>query len=64
MLLLTKKRENKYKKQKFYYICKEEFNEVLNEDKNYPRVQDHCHFTGNFQGVLIVSVIYEIRRQN
>ena len=50
MLLLTKKQEKKYVKQKVCHICKQEFNEMFNEDENYRRVRDHRHYTGKFRG--------------
>ena len=50
MLPLTKKKKKSYKKQKYSHICKEEFNEKFNEDKNYPKVYNHCHYTGKYRG--------------
>ena len=38
MLTLTNKQEKEYKKQILCPICKEEFNDILNEDENYRRV--------------------------
>ena len=45
MLPLIKNEEKKYKKQKFCQICKEKFNGMFNEDENYCRVCDHCHYS-------------------
>ena len=46
--------ENKsYKKQKVSYICKKEFsadNGNDNNDKEYYKVRDHCHYTGKYRG--------------
>ena len=48
MLPLTKKQERKYKKQKIYHKCKQEFNDMFSEDENYHRVRDHCHYPGKY----------------
>ena len=50
MLPLTKKQENKCKKQNLYHTCKQEFDKEFNEDQNYSKVQDHCHCTQVYQG--------------
>ena len=43
--LLTKKQQKSYQKTKTYYICKEKM-----KDKNYPKVNYHCHYTGKYRG--------------
>ena len=47
MLPLTKK-QKKYKK--LSHTCKQEFNDIFDEDENYPRVQDHFHYTVKYRG--------------
>ena len=44
MVTNDNRRETKYSKQEFCYICKKEFDD--NGDKKYCTVQDHCHYTG------------------
>ena len=47
MVPLTAKEEICYNKQKFGYICKEEFN---NNDKKQQNITDHSHYTGKYRG--------------
>ena len=49
MLPLAKKEKNSYKKQNFCHICKEKLNEEFNEDENYLKVYNHCHYTGKYR---------------
>ena len=56
VLLLTEKQE-KFKKRKFCHICKWQFNEEFNEDKNYFRSWIIAIKQGNILGLPIVSVI-------
>ena len=53
MIPLTYEESKSYKKQKFCYICRKEFNTDKN-DKNafklYYRARDHCHYTGKYRG--------------
>ena len=37
-------------KQEFCQICEDELNEDFNEDKNYHKVPNHCHYTGKYTG--------------
>ena len=53
MIPLTDEENNSYEKQKFYYICKKEFNIDENDKiafKLYHKVRDHCHYTRKFRG--------------
>ena len=45
MKLLTKEQQKSYQKTKTCYICKEKM-----KDKNYPKVNYHCHYTGKYRG--------------
>ena len=38
-----------YIKQRVCYICKKEFS-TDDGNKNYHKVRDHCHYTGEFRG--------------
>ena len=51
MLLLTKI-EKTYKEQKFCQLCKEEFNQEFNEDVNYCKVPEHCHYKWKYRGTV------------
>ena len=42
---LTKKQQKSYENAKICNICKETF-----EDKNYCKVRNHCHYTGECRG--------------
>ena len=61
MLTLTNKQEKEYKKQILCPICKEEFNDILNEDENYRRVWGHCRYTWEYRAVG--HSIYHLRSQ-
>ena len=53
MIPVTDHKTKSYEKQKVCHICKKEFSTDKN-DKNtfkiYPKVRDHCHYTGKFRG--------------
>ena len=48
VLPLTKKQEKKYKK--LSQTCKQEFNDIFDEDENYLRVQNYFHYTVKYRG--------------
>ena len=58
---LIDEKNKSYKKQKFCYICKKEFN-TDDENKKYHKVRDHCHDTGEFRGAAhsICNLRYKI----
>ena len=52
MKLLTKEQQESYENAKIFYICKEELENKYLKDKNYYKVRDHCHHTGEYRGVV------------
>ena len=46
MTPLTKKEEKHHNKQKVCYKCKKKFN---TDDKKHHKVQDHCHYSGQYK---------------
>ena len=50
MKLLTKKQHELYENAKICYICKAKFGNKYLRDKNYRKVRDHCHYTGECRG--------------
>ena len=48
MIPLTDKENKSYEKQKVCYICKEDFS--TDNDKNYHKVRDHCHYAEKCRG--------------
>ena len=48
MIPLTNEENKSYKKQKVCYIRKKEFS-TDDDNKNYHKVRDHCHYTGKFR---------------
>ena len=51
MVLLTYEENKSYKKQKVCHICKKEFStDNDNDNKEYYKVRDHCHYTGKHRG--------------
>lgn len=57
MLPLIKNEEKKYEKQVLCQICKDKFNGMFNEDENYCRVCDHCHYLTNTEVRRSASLI-------
>ena len=47
MKLFTKKQHESYENAKICYICKED---KYAKDKNYLKVRDYCHYTGEYRG--------------
>ena len=50
MKLLTKELQESYENAKICYICKEKFENKDVKYKNYRKVRDHCHYTGEYIG--------------
>ena len=50
MKLLTKEKQESYENAKICYICKGKFDNKYLKDKNYCKVRDHCHYTGEYRG--------------
>ena len=47
---LTNEQQNSYENSKICYICKDKFEDQNATDKNYRKVRDHCHYTGEYRG--------------
>ena len=43
----------------FYHICKKNFQHKYTDDKNYNKVSNHCHFTGNYRAYLVWNIVYQ-----
>ena len=52
MKLLTKEQQKSYENTKICYICKVKFENKYLEDKKYPKVRHHCHYTGEYRGTV------------
>ena len=50
MKLLAKEQHESYEKARICYICEEKFENECLKDKKYPKVRDHCHYTGEQRG--------------
>ena len=50
MKLLTNKQQKLYENTSIYYICKEKFENKYTKDEKYPKVRDHCLYTGEYRG--------------
>ena len=67
MIPLTDEEIKSCQKQNVCHICKKEFITDKN-DKNtfklYPKVRDHCHYTGKFRGAShsICNLRYKIQK--
>ena len=56
MLPLTKKQEENYKKQDLCHTCKQQFYDIKTNEIS-SRVQDHCHYTENWEVLPVVYII-------
>ena len=65
MILLTDKENKSYEKQKVCYIFKKEFRND-DDDKEYQKVRDHCHYGGKFRGAAhsICNLRYKVPKKN
>ena len=50
MKLLAKEQHESYENARICYICEENFENKCLKDKKYPKVRDHCHYTGEQRG--------------
>ena len=49
MKLLTKEQQQSCENAKIYYIWKEKFEDKYLEDEKYCKVQDYCHYIGEYR---------------
>ena len=51
-----------YENAKICYICKEKFENKSLKDKNYRKVRDYCHYTGEYRGaahsICNLNIVY------
>ena len=50
MKLVTKEQQESYENAQICYICKEKFEDKYLKDKQYRKVRDHFHYTGEYRG--------------
>ena len=50
MKLLTKQQHESYENAKFFYISKEIFENKYFKEKQFRKVRDHSHYTGEYRG--------------
>ena len=50
MKLLTNKQQESYKNATLCYYCKETFKDKHARDKKFCKVNDPCHYTGEYRG--------------
>ena len=65
MMLLTKERQKSYQNAKICHICKEKFEDKHDKDKNYQKIEDHCHYTGEYRGAAysICNLNYSVPKE-
>ena len=65
MKLLTKQQQESCKNAKLCYICKEKFENKYLKYKNYCKVRDHCHYTGEYRGAAhgICTLKYSVPKE-
>ena len=51
MKVLTIEQQKSYENAKFYYICKEKFEDKHAKDEKHHRVRDHCYYTWEYRSV-------------
>ena len=52
---LTDEENKSYKKQKVCFICKKGFS-TDDDNKNYHKVRDHCHYTGKYSRAVVFVI--------
>ena len=52
MKLLINELQKSYKNAKICHTCKEKFEGKQAKDKQYHKVRDHCHYSGDYRGVV------------
>ena len=57
MKLLAKEQQESYENAKICYICKEKFEKKYLKDKEYCKVRDHYHYTGEYRSTAHRNVI-------
>ena len=55
MTPLTDEENKSYKKQKVCFICKKGFS-TDDDNKNYHKVRDHCHYTGKYSRAVVFVI--------
>ena len=65
MMLLTKEQQKSYQNAKICHICKEKFEDKRDKDKNYQKIEDHCHYTGEYRGAAysICNLNYSVPKE-
>ena len=63
--LLIKEQHESYENAKICYLCKEKFENKYLKDKEYRKVRDHRHFTGEYRSVAhsICNLKYSVPKQ-
>ena len=56
MKLLTKEQHESHENTKICYICNGKFKNKYVKDKNYCKVRDHCHYTGEYRGAAYTLI--------
>ena len=64
-MLLTKEQKESYENAKICYIYKKNYENKYLKDKKYPKLTDHCHYTGEYRGVAhsICNLKYSVPRK-
>ena len=63
MIALTYKENKSYKNQKVCYMCEKE-SSTDDDNKEYHKVRDHCHFTGKYRAAHnIFNLRYKIPKK-
>ena len=65
MIPLTGEENKFYEKQKVCYICEKEFCTDDDDNKQYQKVRDHCHYTEKFRGAAhsICNIRYKTPKE-
>ena len=65
MIPLTGEENKFYEKQKVCYICEKEFCTDDDDNKQYQKVRDHCHYTEKFRGTAhsICNIRYKTPKE-
>ena len=66
MKRLTKQHQDSYANEKIFYICKGKFENKYQNDKEYSKVRDHCHYARKYRSAMdgICNLRYSVLKKD
>ena len=64
ILPLKKEELKSYQEAKASYICRKKILKKFSKEKNYPKVRDHCHYTGKYKNAICKGICIDLHFSN